>query len=51
MIVQSALLVGTIIVPIYIQDVLGYSATASGLLMMPGAIVMGIMEPDQWPII
>ncbi|NLW25231.1 MAG: multidrug efflux MFS transporter [Clostridia bacterium] len=45
MIVQSALLVGTIIVPIYIQDVLGYSATASGLLMMPGAIVMGIMSP------
>lgn len=44
-IINAALIVGAVIMPIYTQDVLGYSATASGLLMMPGAIVMGIMSP------
>lgn len=45
MIINAALLVGAILMPIYLQDILGYSATASGLLMMPGAIIMGIMSP------
>jgi EmrB/QacA subfamily drug resistance transporter len=45
MIINAALLVGAILVPIYLQDVLGYTATASGLLMLPGAVVMGIMSP------
>ena len=31
MIINAALLVGAILVPIYLQDVLGYTATASGL--------------------
>lgn len=45
MIINASLLVGAIIMPILLQDVLGYSAFDSGLLMMPGAIVLGIMSP------
>lgn len=45
MIVQSALLAVGIMVPIYVQSLLGLSATMSGLILMPGAIIMGIMGP------
>lgn len=45
MIVSAALLAATVIFPIYLQDVMGYTALTSGLIMMPGAIVMGIMSP------
>lgn len=45
MIVQSALLAVGIMVPIYVQSLLGLSATVSGLILMPGAIIMGIMGP------
>ena len=31
--------------PIYLQSLMGYSATVSGLVLMPGAILMGIMGP------
>ena len=41
MIVQAAMMVASVIVPIYIQTVRGYSATVSGLMMLPGAIVSG----------
>ena len=33
------------ILPIYMQNMAGYSALQSGLVLMPGAIVMGIMSP------
>ncbi|MGG0418715.1 MDR family MFS transporter [Priestia aryabhattai] len=33
------------ILPIYMQNMLGYSATKSGLMLMPGGIVMGILSP------
>ena len=42
MIVQAAMMVASVIVPIYIQTVRGYSATVSGMMMLPGAIVSGI---------
>ena len=45
MIVQSALLAVGIMVPIYVQSLLGLSATASGLILMPGAVIMGVMGP------
>ena len=45
MIVNAAIIAGTVIFPIYLQDVMHYSAMTSGLIMMPGAIVMGIMSP------
>jgi MFS transporter, DHA2 family, multidrug resistance protein len=45
MIIQSALLVVGIMTPIYVQSILGLSATTSGLILLPGAIIMGIMGP------
>ncbi|MFA1820958.1 DHA2 family efflux MFS transporter permease subunit [Virgibacillus oceani] len=36
---------GAIILPIYMQDMLGFSPLESGLMLMPGAILMGIMNP------
>ena len=34
-----------ILMPIYVQTIRGISPMDSGLLMLPGAIVMGIMSP------
>lgn len=45
MLVQGSLLAAGILMPIYLQTYLGYSATVSGLLLMPGAILMGVMGP------
>ncbi len=36
---QAALVGAGVIFPIYIQSILGYSATVSGLMMLPGAVV------------
>ncbi|MCI9130056.1 MAG: DHA2 family efflux MFS transporter permease subunit [Eggerthellaceae bacterium] len=45
MLVQASLLAAPILMPIYIQTLLGESATMSGLVLMPGAIIMGLMNP------
>lgn len=45
MVVQAALLSVGILLPIYLQSLLGYSATESGLVMLPGALIMGVMGP------
>lgn len=45
MVVQASLLAAGILLPIYLQSLLGYSATVSGLVILPGAIVMGAMGP------
>lgn len=45
MLVQGSLLAAGILMPIYIQNLLGCPAMASGLVLMPGAIIMGIMNP------
>lgn len=45
MIVQASLLAAGVLMPIYLQSYMGYSATVSGLVLMPGAILMGIMNP------
>lgn len=45
MLVQASLLAGPVLMPIYVQSLLGYPATVSGLIVMPGAIIMGIMNP------
>jgi EmrB/QacA subfamily drug resistance transporter len=36
---------GAIILPIYMQDMLGFTALESGLMLLPGALLMGIMNP------
>lgn len=45
MCVQAALVAGTILVPILLQTYLHHSATESGLVLLPGAIIMGILGP------
>lgn len=45
MIVQGSLLVGGILLPIMLQSYMGFSATTSGIVLLPGAIVMGVMGP------
>ncbi|MGE7624458.1 DHA2 family efflux MFS transporter permease subunit [Viridibacillus sp. NPDC096237] len=43
--VSMAMFSGMIITPIYVQSVRGISPLDAGLLMLPGALVMGIMSP------
>lgn len=45
MVVQASLLSFGIILPIYMQSMRGYSATVSGLVLLPATIVMGAMGP------
>ncbi len=44
-IVTMALFSGMILIPIYMQHVRGFSPLLSGLMLLPGGIVMGIMSP------
>lgn len=45
MVVNMAMFAGMILLPIYLQNIRGFTALDSGLLMLPGAIIMGIMSP------
>lgn len=45
MIINMAMFAAMILLPIYLQNIRGFTALESGLLMLPGAIVMGIMSP------
>jgi EmrB/QacA subfamily drug resistance transporter len=40
-----ALFGGMLLLPIYLQNILGYSPLKSGVLMLPGALIMGLMGP------
>ncbi|MEG0480367.1 MAG: MDR family MFS transporter [Clostridium sp.] len=44
-IVYGSMMSATIIVPMYVQDIRGYSALTSGLLILPGAIIMLLFNP------
>lgn len=44
MLFQAALLVLGVILPVYIQTILGYSATMTGLVFLPGAAFMAVMS-------
>ncbi|GMA51010.1 putative MFS-type transporter YhcA [Alicyclobacillus contaminans] len=44
-ILNMAIFGGALLVPIYIQNIRGYSALESGLLMLPGALIMAAMSP------
>lgn len=45
MVITAAMFSGMILTPAYVQSVRGISPLDSGLIMLPGAIVMGIMSP------
>jgi len=44
-IITMAMFSGMILLPIYLQNIRGFSPMDAGLLLLPGAIVMGIMSP------
>jgi EmrB/QacA subfamily drug resistance transporter len=44
-IVTMAMFSGMILMPIYMQNVRGFSPFQAGLMLLPGGIVMGIMSP------
>ncbi|HWL23091.1 MAG TPA: DHA2 family efflux MFS transporter permease subunit [Ureibacillus sp.] len=45
MVVTAAMFSGMILTPAYVQSVRGISPLDSGLMLLPGAVVMGIMSP------
>ncbi|MEG1929560.1 MAG: MDR family MFS transporter [Anaerovorax sp.] len=44
-IINSALAAGSILLPIYLQNIMGFSAFITGMLMMPGAAITIFMSP------
>ncbi|GLV14723.1 putative MFS-type transporter YhcA [Alicyclobacillus hesperidum] len=44
-VINMAMFGGMILTPIYLQNIRGFTALQSGLLMLPGAILMGVMAP------
>lgn len=45
MIVFMSMIGSTIILPMLMQNMLGFSAFESGLMLLPGALIMGFMSP------
>ncbi|MGV2621011.1 MDR family MFS transporter [Halobacillus sp. ACCC02827] len=45
MIAFIAMIGGAVILPIMMQNMLGFTAFESGLMLLPGAVLMGIMNP------
>ncbi|WP_082234519.1 MDR family MFS transporter [Halobacillus massiliensis] len=45
MVVFIALIGGATILPIFMQNMLGFTAFESGLMLLPGALIMGFMNP------
>ena len=45
MVVNAALLFGGVLMPIYLQDIHGYSAFVAALIMLPSAIVGAMVQP------
>nr|WP_281251899.1 DHA2 family efflux MFS transporter permease subunit [Virgibacillus ndiopensis] len=44
-VVTMAMFAAMLLIPLYLQDVRGFTPMESGLLLLPGAIVSGIMSP------
>lgn len=44
-VVTMAMFAAMILVPIYLQNIRGFTPLQSGLILLPGAILMGIMSP------
>ncbi|MFC4559059.1 DHA2 family efflux MFS transporter permease subunit [Virgibacillus kekensis] len=45
MIVFMAMIGGAVVLPLLMQNMLGFTAFESGLMLLPGAVVMGLMNP------
>ncbi|HEH0459670.1 TPA: DHA2 family efflux MFS transporter permease subunit [Staphylococcus aureus] len=45
MVVMLSLYGGMILLPIYLQNLCGFSALDSGLLLLPGSLIMGLLGP------
>ncbi|WP_100011294.1 MDR family MFS transporter [Lentibacillus sediminis] len=45
MVTFLAMIGAAIVLPLYMQNMLGFSAVESGLALLPGAVVMGVMNP------
>lgn len=45
MIVFMSMIGTAVILPLFMQNMLGFSALDSGLVLLPGAIIMGLMNP------
>src|SRR5699024_1250299 len=45
MIVFVSMIGTAVILPLYMQNMLGFSAFHSGLVLLPGALIMGFMNP------
>jgi EmrB/QacA subfamily drug resistance transporter len=45
MVVNMAMFGAMLLLPIYVQNIRGYTALESGLLLLPGALIMGVMSP------
>ena len=44
-VLNMAMLAAMVLLPIYLQNIRGFTAMESGLLLLPGAVIMGIMSP------
>ena len=44
-IVTMALFGGMLLLPVYLQNIRGFTPIESGLLLLPGSLIMGIMGP------
>lgn len=44
-VISASMFSGMILTPLYVQEVRGISPFHSGILMLPGAIIMGLMSP------
>ncbi|MCA0971325.1 DHA2 family efflux MFS transporter permease subunit [Halobacillus litoralis] len=45
MVVFIAMIGGAVVLPIFMQNMLGFTAFESGLMLLPGAVLMGVMNP------
>lgn len=45
MVVMMSLYGGMILLPVYLQNLRGFSALDSGLLLLPGSLIMGLLGP------
>ncbi len=45
MVLYLVMMGSSIILPLYVQSIMGYSATTSGIVALPGSLVMAIISP------